>query len=218
MIESQIKGRGIQDEDVLRAMETVERHQFVPPEYAAQAYDDRPLPIGYGQTISQPYIVAVMSELLHLRSDSRVLEVGTGSGYQAAILAEIVQAVYTVEIVPELCQAARERLARLGYDRVQVLCGDGYLGWPECAPYDAIIVTCAPDHIPQPLVDQLVDGGRMVIPVGPSGAFQTLWLVQRKGAEILSSQIMGVAFVPLTGKHERRALTITQPGGSTPRG
>jgi len=196
-----IEGRGIKDKDVLRAMQTVPRHEFVPPECVDQAYEDHPLPIGYGQTISQPYIVAVMTELLQLRRDSRVLEVGTGSGYQAAILAELTEQVYTVEIVQPLFEAAKERLARLGYSNVTVKYGDGYHGWEEHAPYDAIIVTCAPEHIPQPLIDQLADGGRMVVPVGPPGAYQALWLVERRGEEVKSTQLMGVAFVPLTGGH-----------------
>lgn len=201
MLKSQIEGRGVKDKEVLRAMAAVPRHEFVLPEYVDQAYADHPLPIGYGQTISQPYIVAVMTELLQLRTDSRVLEVGTGSGFQAAILAEIVGQVYSVEIVDELCQRATRDLARLGYTNVEVKCGDGYYGWEEHAPYDAIIVTCAPDHIPQPLVAQLADGGRMVVPVGPPGAYQALWLVERHGDDTSSRRVMGVAFVPLTGGH-----------------
>ncbi len=201
MVKFQMEDRGIQDKDVLRAMETVPRHEFVPPEYLDEAYDDHPLPIGYGQTISQPYIVAVMTELLRLRPDSKVLEIGTGSGYQAAILSLLAREVYSVEIIPQLCEQAKERLARLGYKNVYVKCGDGYYGWEEHAPYDAIIVTCAPDHIPQPLINQLADGGRMVIPVGPPGMYQVLWLVERHGEEIKSERIMGVAFVPLLGEH-----------------
>lgn len=201
MVKLQLAGRDITDEKVLRAMEKVPRHEFVLPEYLDQAYADHPLPIGYGQTISQPYIVAVMTQMLQLKRDSKVLEIGTGSGYQAAILAELVDKVYTVEIIEELCTQARERLKRLGYSNVEVLCADGYYGWEEHAPYDGIIVTCAPDHIPQPLVDQLADGGRMVIPVGPPGAYQVLWLVQRRGDQVISERKMGVAFVPLTGGH-----------------
>ena len=201
MTKFQIEDRGIKDKMVLEAMETVPRHEFVPREYIDQAYADHPLPIGYGQTISQPYIVAVMTELLHLTAESRVLEVGTGSGYQAAILSELVEQVYSVEIVKELCEQAKKRLARLGHANVHVRCGDGYYGWEEHAPYDAIIVTCAPDHIPQPLVGQLADGGSMVIPVGPPGAYQVLWRVERHGDETKSERIMGVAFVPLTGSH-----------------
>jgi len=144
-------------------------------------------------------MVAVMTELLEPEPGDRVLEVGTGSGYQAAILAELVSEVYTIEIVTALCDEARERLAGLGYDNIHITCGDGYYGWEEPAPYDGIIVTCAPDHIPQPLVNQLADGGRMVIPVGPPGSYQVLWLIEREGEEIRSERVMGVAFVPLTG-------------------
>jgi len=201
MVDIQIEGSGVKDKDVLRAMRTVPRHEFVPPGYVERAYGDRPLSIGYGQTISAPDIVAVMTELLQLGPESRVLEVGTGSGYQASILAELTKHVYTVEIVEPLCEAAQERLARLGYSSVVAKCADGYYGWEEHAPYDAIIVTCAPDHIPQPLVNQLADGGRMVIPVGPPGFYQVLWLVERHGEEITSTRLMGVGFVPLTGEH-----------------
>jgi len=209
MVKFQIESRGVKDKDVLNAMQTVPRDAFVPEEFAKEAYEDHPVPIGYGQTISQPYIVAVMTELLQLRRDSRVLEVGTGSGYQAAILAELAEHVYTVEIVETLCEAAKKRMAGLGYSNVTVKCGDGFHGWEEHAPYDAIMVTCAPDHIPQPLIDQLADGGRMVIPVGPSGAYQALWLVERHGQETKSKRLMGVAFVPLTGVH---GVASSSPG------
>lgn len=201
MVETQIKARGVKAERVLRAMEKVPRHLFVPQEYLDEAYDDHPLPIGYGQTISQPYIVAYMTELLNLEPGDKVLEIGTGSGYQAAILAEITDEVYTVEIIPELARSAEERLRRLGYDKIKVLNADGYYGWEEHAPYDAIIVTCAPDHIPQPLVQQLKDGGRMVIPVGPPGGLQTLWLVEKVGGEVRTYSMMGVLFVPMLGSH-----------------
>ena len=201
MVKSQIETRDVSDERVLRAMENVPRHEFVPSEYVDQAYADHPLPIGFGQTISQPYMVAVMTELAQLSADSKVLEVGTGSGYQAAILAELVSEVYSIEIVPELCRQAQERLQRLAYTNVRVTCGDGYYGWQEHAPFDAIIVTAAPDHIPQPLVEQLADGGRMLLPVGPPGTYQVLWLVSRDGDTIQSERRMGVAFVPLTGSH-----------------
>jgi len=201
MVKFQIEHRGVEDKEVLGAMRTVPRHEFVLPEYLGHAYNDNPLPIGYGQTISQPYIVAVMTELLHLSRNSKVLEIGTGSGYQAAILAEMTKHVYTLEIVEPLYQSAKDRLARLGYSHVVVDCADGYYGWEEYAPYDAIIVTCAPDHIPQPLVNQLADGGRMVIPVGPPGGYQVLWLIERHGEEIGSERMMGVGFVPLTGGH-----------------
>ncbi len=198
MVEQDIRGRGVANPAVLDAMSRVPRHEFVPPEYLASAYADHPLPIGYGQTISQPYIVAAMTDLLQVKPDSTVLEIGTGSAYQAAILAELTSQVYTVEIVEELCVQARSRLADMGYRNVEVICGDGYYGWPDKAPYDAIVVTCAPDHIPQPLVSQLADGGRMVIPVGPPGMYQVLWVIERRGQEITSEQVMDVAFVPLT--------------------
>jgi len=201
MVDRQIRSRGISDQQVLDAMERVPRHEFVPDQYKSQAYADHPLPIGHGQTISQPYIVALMSELLQLEQDDRVLEVGTGSGYQAAILAEIIEDVYTVEIIEALATQARDRLQGLGYDNVQVLHADGYFGWPEHAPYDAIIVTAAPDHIPQPLVQQLADGAKMVIPVGPPGGYQTLWEITKVGQEITKRNVTGVLFVPLTGEH-----------------
>jgi protein-L-isoaspartate(D-aspartate) O-methyltransferase len=199
MVTFDIKDRGVSDADVLRAMEAVPRHEFVLPEYLSQAYADHPLPIGYGQTISQPYIVAVMTELLNLKRDDRVLEIGTGSGYQAAILAELTEEVYSIEIIPELYKSSSETLKRLGYDKVKTRNADGYYGWEEYAPFDAIIVTAAPDHIPQPLVNQLADGGRLVLPVGPQGAYQTLWKIEKHGTEITSKSIMGVVFVPLTG-------------------
>jgi protein-L-isoaspartate(D-aspartate) O-methyltransferase len=201
MVETQIRQRGVEDEAVLRVMERVPRHLFVPADSVGRAYGDHPLPIGYGQTISQPYIVAVMTELLAVSPGDRVLEIGTGSAYQAAVLAELTDEVYTIEIVPELCAQATDRLRTLGYDAVEVRCGDGYYGWEEAAPFDGIMVTAAPDHIPQPLVSQLADGGRMVIPVGPPGAYQVLWLLQRDGEQVISERVMGVAFVPLTGEH-----------------
>jgi len=199
MVEFDIEARGVSDQDVLDAMRSVPRHEFVPDDYAGFAYADRPLPIGYGQTISQPYIVAVMTELLKLKRGDRVLEIGTGSGYQAAILAQLTDEVYSVEIIEELYKRASDDLRRLGFSNVKTKHGDGYYGWEEHAPYDAIIVTAAPDHIPQPLVGQLADGGRMVIPVGPQGSFQTLWLIEKQGEEVLSKSVMGVVFVPLTG-------------------
>jgi protein-L-isoaspartate(D-aspartate) O-methyltransferase len=201
MVEYQIRRRGVTDQEVLDAMERVPRHEFVPSQHQSQAYADHPLPIGYGQTISQPYIVALMTELLELRTTDRVLEIGTGSGYQAAILAEIVAEVFTVEIVEPLAAEAKERLERLGFENVHALHADGYHGWQEHAPYDAIIVTCAPDHIPQPLVQQLSEGGRLVIPVGPPGGYQTLWQVSKQGTEIKKRNVTGVLFVPLTGDH-----------------
>jgi protein-L-isoaspartate(D-aspartate) O-methyltransferase len=182
-------------------METVPRHEFVPDKYQAQAYADHPLPIGYGQTISQPYIVALMTELLQLETTDRVLEIGTGSGYQAAILAEIVAEVYTVEIIEPLAIEAKQRLEQLGYTNVHTLHADGYYGWEEHAPYDAIIVTAAPAYIPQPLVRQLRDGARLVVPVGPPGGYQTLWQITKEGDKIKERDVTGVLFVPLTGDH-----------------
>jgi protein-L-isoaspartate(D-aspartate) O-methyltransferase len=201
MVDHQIRRRGVTDQDVLDAMERVPRHEFVPDEFESMAYADRPLPIGYGQTISQPYIVALMTELLALKKTDRVLEIGTGSGYQAAILSQIVAEVYTVEIIEALAAQSRERLGRLGYENVHTLHADGYFGWKEHAPYDAIIVTCAPDHIPQPLVQQLGDQAKLVIPVGPPGGYQTLWAVTKVGDEIKKRNVTGVVFVPLTGEH-----------------
>lgn len=201
MVDAQIRRRGVTDEDVLAAMAEVPRHEFVSDDLQNQAYADHPLPIGYGQTISQPYIVALMTELLELEKTDRVLEVGTGSGYQAAILAKIVAEVYTVEIIEPLAREAGERLARLGYDNVHVKQGDGYYGWEEHAPYDAIIVTAAPDHIPEPLIQQLKDGATMVIPVGPPGGYQELWKITKRGAKTVRRNITGVLFVPLTGEH-----------------
>jgi protein-L-isoaspartate(D-aspartate) O-methyltransferase len=200
MVEEQIRGRDITDPIVLSAMAKVPRHRFVPQEYLSEAYADYPLPIGYGQTISQPYIVALMTQHLALRPGEKVLEVGTGSGYQAAILAELTDQVYTIEIIELLGQQAAATLKKLGYD-VYCKIGDGYYGWEENAPFGAIIVTCAPDHVPQPLLKQLKDGGRLVIPVGPPGYYQTLWLVERKGEQFQSTNLGGVAFVPMLGEH-----------------
>lgn len=201
MVETQIRRRGVTDQDVLAALERVPRHEFVPARYESQAYADHPLPIGHGQTISQPYIVALMTELLDLHDTDRVLEIGTGSGYQAAILAEIVDEVYTVEIIEPLALEVKERLERLGYRNVHTLHADGYHGWLAHAPYDAIIVTAAPDHIPQPLVRQLKDGASLVVPVGPPGGYQTLWQITKQGDEIKKRNVTGVLFVPLTGEH-----------------
>lgn len=201
MVNYQISGRGVSDEAVLNAMLTVPRHEFVPEEFLDMAYNDHPLPIGYGQTISQPYIVALMTELLEVEAGDKVLEIGTGSGYQAAILAQLTDQVYSVEIIEELATQASARLQRLGYTQVHVLNADGYYGWEEHAPFDAIIVTCAPDHVPRPLVKQLKDGGRMVIPVGPPGGYQSLWLIVRQGEDVEMTNMGGVAFVPLTGEH-----------------
>jgi len=201
MLEEHLQGRDIVDPDVLRAMAAVPRHEFVPAEYLGQAYADHPLPIGYGQTISQPYVVALMTQLAGVKAGERVLEVGTGSGYQAAVLAEITDQVYSVEIIPELATTARERLDRLGYSDVTTDVLDGYFGWVEHAPYNAILVTAAPDHVPPSLIQQLADGGRLVIPVGPPGAYQTLWLIEKSGGALKRTAVTGVTFVPLTGEH-----------------
>jgi protein-L-isoaspartate(D-aspartate) O-methyltransferase len=196
MVRIQIAARNVTDSATLRAMGSVRRHLFVPEASRADAYDDRPLPIGYGQTISQPYIVAYMTAAVLPRRDHRVLEIGTGSGYQAAVLAAIVQKVFTVEIVPELGSAARERLKDLGCRNVEVRIADGYHGWPEQAPFDAIVVTAAAEYIPPPLVQQLKDGGRMIIPVGSPFFVQTLMLVEKTEGEIRTTQLMPVRFVP----------------------
>ena len=200
MVAQTIEARGVTDPDVLRVMRTVERHRFVPAEYVEQAYADHPLPIGYGQTISQPYIVAWMTELLALKPGEKVLEIGTGSGYQAAVLAALDDIeVYTIEIVPELTEQAANRLRDLGYTGVYVKQGDGYYGWEEHAPFDAIIVTAAPDHLPAPLAQQLEDGGRLVIPIGPPGGYQSLWQFVKEGDELRAYNAGGVRFVPFTG-------------------
>jgi len=194
----QIAAGGVSDEKVLTAFRAVPRHELVPPDMVPLAYTDRPLPIGYGQTISAPDMVAYMTELLELKGGERVLEIGTGSGYQAAILAHMGVDVYSVEIIPELYERATANLARLGYP-VHTLRADGYYGWEEHAPYEAIVVTAAPDHIPPPLVQQLKPGGRMVIPVGPPGLYQTLWLViRREGDKVDMINRGGCIFVPFT--------------------
>lgn len=193
--------RGISNPAVLRAMRTVPRHEFVPLAQRYAAYEDRPLPIGYGQTISQPFIVAFMTEKLAPQASDRVLEVGTGSGYQAAVLSGLVNAVYSIEIVEPLAKRAAADLARLGYGNVRVRHGDGYQGWPEAAPFDAIIVTCAPEHVPQPLLEQLKDGGRMIIPVGEHHD-QQLYLLSKRGGQLQRDAVLPVRFVPMTGKAE----------------
>ena len=190
------------DPQVMKVMGKVRRHEFVPTEQRSRAYQNRPLPIGHGQTISQPYIVALMTDLLRLRPGARVLEVGTGSGYQAAVLGELVREVYTIEIIEALGEQARERLQRLGYGGVRVQLGDGYYGWREYAPFDAIVVTAAASHIPPPLVEQLKPGGRMVIPVGGRFQVQQLTLIEKDpDGKTRTRQILPVRFVPLTGKH-----------------
>ena len=196
MVEEQIQARGISDPRVLAAMAKVPRHHFVRPQYLNKAYADHPLPIGQAQTISQPYIVALMTETLAIQPGEKILEIGTGSGYQAAILAELTDQVYTVEIIESLGQKAAVILNELGYN-VHTKVDDGYYGWAEYAPFDAIIVTCAPDHVPQPLREQLKDGGRLVIPIGPPGFYQTLWLIEKKDDQFLSTNLGGVAFVPM---------------------
>lgn len=199
MVDSQIEGRGISDPATLAALRQVPRWEFVPENIQRRAFEDNPLPIGEGQTISQPFIVAYMTEALKLKAEDKVLEVGTGSGYQAAILGVIAREVYTIEIVPSLAEEARETLERLGYGNVHVRAGDGYRGWPEEAPFDAIIVTCAPDHVPQPLLDQLADGGRLVLPLG--GRYpQMLRRYTRKGDAFEEEDLEPVLFVPMTGE------------------
>jgi protein-L-isoaspartate(D-aspartate) O-methyltransferase len=199
MVQRQLMARGINDARVLGAMAKVPREEFVTPESRAASYEDGPLPIGYGQTISQPYIVAFMTEQLRPTPSDRVLEVGTGSGYQAAILAELVSEVYSIEIVEQLAKNAEATLQRVGCKNVHVKIGDGYKGWPEEGPFDAIIVTCAPDRVPQPLVDQLKDGGRMVIPVGDRFA-QELYLLEKKNGQLKQSATLPVRFVPMAGE------------------
>ena len=195
-------GRNITNARVLAVMEKVPRHEFVPPEFRFRAYEDRALPIGYDQTISQPYIVAFMTEQLDPQPTDRVLEIGTGSGYQAAVLAQLVAEVYTIEIIEPLAQRAGADLKRLGYTNIQVRAGDGCQGWPEAAPFDAIIVTCAPEQVPPPLVEQLKDGGRMIIPVGPMGD-QELVLLRKQGEQLEKHAVLPVRFVPMTGGAQR---------------
>ena len=189
--------RGVTDSVVLDAMSAVERHHFVPERYRDLAYRDRPLPIGEGQTISQPFVVGLMTQLLEIKPGDRVLEVGTGSGYQAAVLAEIGVEVFSIEIIAVLAKSARERLDRLGYEDVETRTTDGYFGWQEAAPFDGVIVTAAPDHFPPPLREQLKPSGRMVIPVGPTGSVQTLWLVEQREGEWVFVNQGAVTFVPL---------------------
>lgn len=201
MVRTAIQGAGISNPDVLRVMETVPRHEFVPQNFLDQAYDDHALPIGYGQTISQPYVVAWMTELLDLKPGEKVLEIGTGSGYQAAVLAELgTVEIYSIEIVPELAESAAQRLQELGYTDLYLRQGDGYYGWPEAAPFDAIIVTAAPDHLPAPLAVQLAEGGRLVIPIGPPGSYQSLWKFVKENGELTAYNMGGVIFVPFTGE------------------
>jgi protein-L-isoaspartate(D-aspartate) O-methyltransferase len=203
MVENQIKRRGIKDEKVILAMLKVPRHLFVPPEWMAHAYEDYPLPIGEGQTISQPYIVALMTQALCLNGDEKVLEIGTGSGYQAAILAEIVKEVYTIEIRESLALSAEKRLKKLGYKNIKVKVGDGYFGWKEYAPYDGIIVTCSAPTPPPPLIEQLKEGGRMVIPLEENPFYQSLALITKEKGKIKKKSIEAVRFVPMVREKER---------------
>jgi protein-L-isoaspartate(D-aspartate) O-methyltransferase len=204
MVKSQIQDRGISDYATLAAMLNVPRHEFVPEDVKAYAYADQALAIGHGQTISQPYIVAFMTQALKLNSKDRVLEIGTGSGYQAAVLGKIVDSVYTIEIVDLLAKEAKARLQQLGYANVVVRSGDGYHGWPEKAPFDAILVTAGAESLPQPLVDQLKDGGRMVIPIGPTKSVRQLLLLHKKRGKLVSKKLMAVRFVPFTRKPDER--------------
>ena len=202
MVEHQLAARDIMNPQVLAAMRAVPRHEFIPAGLRSRAYEDGPLPIGYGQTISQPYIVAFMTDQLAPRPGDRVLEIGTGSGYQAAVLAQLVREVYTIEIIEPLGLRAEADLTRLGYKNVHVRVGDGYAGWPDAAPFDAIIVTCAPNHIPEPLVQQLREGGRMIVPVGESGGAQELYLLEKRGGKVEQRAVLPVRFVPMTGRAE----------------
>lgn len=202
MVKQQVAMRGVTNDRVLTAMRKVPREQFVPESMRGRSYSDQALPIGYDQTISQPFVVAFMTEKLQLKSTDRVLEIGTGSGYQAAILGELVAEVYTIEIIEPLGKGAAATLQQLGYKNVYVKIGDGYQGWPEHAPFDAVIVTCAPDHVPRPLVEQIKDGGRIIIPVGPAGA-QELYLLEKKDGRLKHRAVLPVRFVPMTGEVSR---------------
>lgn len=201
MVERQLTARGIDDAAVLAAMRAVPRHRFVPPIVEAYAYADRPLPIGHEQTISQPYVVAFMTQAAEISPGDRVLEIGTGSGYQAAVLAELVGELWTIEIIEPLAERAKEALMGCGYSRVHVRTGDGYRGWPEEAPFDVILVTAAPDHVPQPLLDQLAPGGRLVLPVGDLR--QEVVRIRRSAAGYERESLLPVRFVPMTGEAER---------------
>src|SRR6267378_4457162 len=208
MVQEQLKPRDIHDERVLAAMAKVPREEFVPQNMRAQSYADSALPIGHDQTISQPFIVAYMTEQLRLQPTDRVLEIGTGSGYQAAVLAELAKDVYTIEIVEPLAKDASARLAQLGYDNAHAKIGDGFQGWPEVAPFDAIIVTCAPDKVPQPLTQQLKEGGRMIIPVGTGMMDQQLYLLEKTNGELAQRAILPVRFVPMAGEAAKKQLFL----------
>jgi protein-L-isoaspartate(D-aspartate) O-methyltransferase len=204
MIDLDIKGRGIKDKSVLEAMGKIPRELFVEESLRSRAYSDQPLPIGEGQTISQPYVVALMTEALRLKPSDRVLEIGTGSGYQAAVLAEIVKEVYTVEIRKTLAEAAARRLKDLGYKNIEVKFGDGYFGWEEHAPFDAIIITASANHIPPPLIKQLKEEGRLILPLGSTLFYQTLTLATKEKGELKMEQMGGVLFVPMIGETEKK--------------
>ena len=204
MVEKNLKGRGIKDSRVLEAMGKIPRHLFVDESFREQAYVDYPLPIGEGQTISQPYVVALMTEAVTLKPTDRVLEIGTGSGYQAAVLAEIVKEVYTIEIRKPLAEKASRLLAELGYKHVRVKYGDGYFGWEEVAPFDAILITAATNHIPPPLLRQLTEGGRLILPLGSTTFHQTLTLITKEKGELRVEELGGVIFVPLIGEVEKK--------------
>ena len=206
MVETQLRSRDITDEKVLKAMETVPRHKFLSI-YIDQAYGDHPVPIGYGQTISQPYIVALMTQALEVKPTDKILEIGTGSGYQAAILAELVNYIYTIEIIEPLATRASLTLANLDYKNVEVKHADGYYGWEEQAPFDAIIITAAVNHVPPPLIAQLKDNGKLILPLASSPGFQTLTMITKKGEELQAQYITGVRFVPLTGYALERGTT-----------
>lgn len=202
MVHQQIRARDVEQQKVINAMKSVPRHKFVPEQYKSISYSDRPLPIGEDQTISQPYIVAYMTEAIDPAADDKILEIGTGSGYQAAVLAELCKTVYTVEIRPVLAREAKQRLRKLGYKNVHVKIGDGYKGWKEHSPYDKIIVTCSPEEIPQPLINQLKEGGKMIIPVG-KGYNQQLYLLEKNNGDLEKNAVLPVRFVPMVDEQEQ---------------
>lgn len=204
MVETQLKPRDISSEKVLNAMAKVQRQLFVPENLQEQAYADNPLPIGFGQTISQPYVVAFMTQALDIKEGEKVLEIGSGSGYQAAILAELTDNVYTIEIIPKLAENAKRNLKAAGYSNVQVLNADGYFGWQQHAPFDAIIITAATTHVSTPLIEQLKGNGRMILPLGSTLYYQTLTLITKKDSELETSYLIGVRFVPMTGEMQKK--------------
>ena len=200
MVETQLRSRDINDEKVLTVMGRTPRHKFIPSSFLDQAYEDHAVPIGYAQTISQPYIVALMTQSLEVKNSYKVLEIGTGSGYQAAVLAELVDKVFTIEIIEALADRSTQTLRDLGYDNIEVKHADGYFGWEEKAPFDAVIVTAAANHIPNPLIEQLKDGGKLIIPLSSPAGFQVLTLITKKGEDLETRFITGVRFVPMTGE------------------